>query len=143
MSRLILILILLFIPWSCEKDSTIEDVKQELGILDSIRMDTIAFNNTIAVDSIFVPMVDVLGLWELGYYHSINGALWDNVPEHITHLNLTPNTCYMDTPTGGDTLVVDGWWVVTIKAFDGENMVLSRVTPDEWTELYIFYRIHF
>jgi hypothetical protein len=133
---------LLLLLGTCAKDLRIQE-PDENGVIDSILVieDTIIVVDTVEVEELFVYMVDVLGLWELIYYHAINGALWDNVPEDITHLNLTPNTCYMNTTIGGNTIIVDGEWIFTIQNFDYEFMVLKRYTDDGWNQLYVFERI--
>ena len=144
MKKYIFLITFLLFPWSCEKDPVIEEMQGEIGIIDSINVINDTIEDPIITNppqEIFVDMVDIIGLWGLIYYHSINGPLWDNVPEDITHLNLTPNTCYMNTPTGGNTIIVDGDWVFIIQSFDYEFMVLKRYTDDGWSHLYIFERV--
>lgn len=137
----IIIFIIIGVLSNCEKDSIIFS-EPEVGVLDSVFP---SLEDTLILEpldeDLFIPMVDVLGMWELIYYHGINGELWDSVPEDITHLNLTPNTCYMETPTGGDTLVVDGIWVFQIKSFNGEYMTLNLKRGDGWSHLYIFVKL--
>tara|TARA_R110002020_G_scaffold9539_4_gene37467 strand:+ start:862 stop:1332 length:471 start_codon:yes stop_codon:yes gene_type:complete len=146
-------LCLLLMLGGCEKDLPIQGSGED-GVIDSVIVvdtDIVVIEDTITTlsdtiiinveDDIFVPMTEVLGLWQLIYYHATNGPLWDSACEDLTHLGLTPNNCYMNTNTGGNVLVVDGWWVAYIHNFDGNYMVLKRYTDDGWAELYIFERI--
>jgi hypothetical protein len=121
---------------TCEEDPVILDMN-EPGMIDSV----IVVNPIVEDEPIFVAMVDILGLWELLYYHGINGPYWDSVADDITHLNLTPNTCYMNTTTGGNILVVDGDWVFEIVQFGDDTIQLKRETEDGWCHLYIFIKI--